>query len=63
MRNLEKGIDVEKTSKDDQYKLEAQPNSTSTLPRPSGPVNSKTDAQDASGLRFDDPHMVGKLIP
>ena len=25
MRNLEKGIEVEKTSKDDQHKLEAQP--------------------------------------
>ena len=52
MRNLEKGIEVEKTSKDDQHKLEAQPNSTSTLPRPSGPVSSKTDAQDTSSLRF-----------
>ena len=52
MRNLEKGIEVEKTSKDDKHKLEAQPNSTSTLPRPSRLVSSKTDAQDASGLRF-----------
>ena len=52
MRNLEKGIEVEKTNKDDQHKLEAQPNSTSTLSRPSGPVSSKTDAQDASKLYF-----------
>ena len=52
MRNLEKGIEVEKTSKDDQHKLEAQPNSTSTLSRPLGPVSSKTDTQDASELRF-----------
>ena len=52
MRDLEKGIEVEKTSKDDQHKLEAQPNSTSTVPRPSGPASSKTDAQDVSGLRF-----------
>ena len=52
MRNLEKGIEVEKTSKDDQHKLEAQPNSTSTLPWPSGLVRSKTDTHDASGLRF-----------
>ena len=52
MRNLEKGIEVEKTSKDDQHKLEAQPNSTLTLPRPSGQVSSKMGAQDAFGLRF-----------
>ena len=52
MRNLEKGIEVEKTSNDDQHKLKAQPNSTSTLPQPSGSVSSKMDAQDASGLHF-----------
>ena len=52
MRNLEKGIEVEKTKKDDQHKLEVQPNSTSTLSWPSGPVSSKTDAEDVSGLRF-----------
>ena len=52
MRNLEKGIEVEKTSKDDQHKLEAQPNLTLTLPRPSRPISSKMDAQDASGLHF-----------
>ena len=63
MRNLENGIEVEKTSKDDQHKLEAQPNSTSTLSWPSGPVSSKMDAQDASDSVFDDPHMVRKLIP
>ena len=52
MSNLEKGIEVEKTSKDDQHKLEAQPNSTSTLPRPSGPVSSKTGDTGVFGLRF-----------
>ena len=50
MRNLEKGIEVEKTSKND-HKLEAQPNSTLTLPRPSGPVSSKIDAQDALKMK------------
>jgi hypothetical protein len=39
-------------SKDVQAKPEAQSNPSSSLPRPSGPVCNKTDAQDASELRF-----------
>jgi hypothetical protein len=43
-KNLEKGVEVEKTSKDAQDKLEAQSNSISSLSRPSRPACSKIDA-------------------
>ena len=59
LRNIEEGHEElggrgggGNTSKDVQYKLEPQSNSTLSLPRPLGPVSSKTDAQDASGLNF-----------
>ena len=35
-----------------QVRLEAQSNSSSSLPRPAGPFDAKKDAQDAYGLRF-----------
>ena len=38
-----------------------RPKSSSSLSRPSGPVCLKLVTQDASRLRFDDTHMVGKL--
>jgi hypothetical protein len=44
MRNLEEGVEVEKISKDVQHKVEAQSNSTSSLPQPARPVCNEMDA-------------------
>jgi len=59
LRNIEEGheelggsVEAQKTSKDVQHKRKARSNSTSSLPRPLGPVCIKTDSQDASGLYF-----------
>jgi hypothetical protein len=44
MKNMEEGVEVEKTSNDVQQKREAWFNSTSSLPRPLGLVRNKIDA-------------------
>ena len=51
-RYLEKGLEVARTSRGVQFKLEAQIKLTSSPSRSSGAVFSKSDAQDAYRLRF-----------
>ena len=46
------GLEAWRTSKDAQVKEEAQTESNSIMFRSPGPARSKTDAQDASGIRF-----------
>jgi hypothetical protein len=62
MMNLEEEVEAKMTNKDVQHKPEAWSNMTSSLPRPPGLVCHKLVTHDASGLRFDDPHMDGKII-
>ncbi|WVZ58317.1 hypothetical protein U9M48_008598 [Paspalum notatum var. saurae] len=55
-KRIRKGLDTSKESErnkeDVQVKLEAQSKSSSSLPRPAGPFDTKTETQDAYGLRF-----------
>ncbi|WVZ58319.1 hypothetical protein U9M48_008600 [Paspalum notatum var. saurae] len=55
-QRIRKGLDTSKESErnkeDVQVKLEAQSKSSSSLPRPAGPFDTKTETQDAYGLRF-----------
>ncbi|WVZ97390.1 hypothetical protein U9M48_042932 [Paspalum notatum var. saurae] len=56
LERIRKGLDTSKESErnkeDVQVKLEAQSKSSSSLPRPAGPFDTKTETQDAYGLRF-----------
>ena len=49
---LEDDLEEERGNQGVQVELEAQSNSSSSLPRPAGPFGTKTGAQDAYGLRF-----------
>ncbi|WVZ70565.1 hypothetical protein U9M48_019224 [Paspalum notatum var. saurae] len=55
-QRIRKGLDTSKESErnkeDVQVKLEAQSKSSSSLPRPAGPFDTKTETQDAYGLHF-----------
>ena len=52
MKDVGTSNDAERDKEGVQVKLEAQSKSSSSMPRPAGPFDAKTGAQDAYGLRF-----------
>ena len=62
MKYLERGVEVEKASKDVQVKREARSNSNLSLPRPPGLACSKTDDKGHTNSIFNGPPMHEKLI-
>jgi hypothetical protein len=51
-KDLGTSKEPERSEEGVRVKLEAQPKSSSSLPRPAGPFDAKTGAQDVYGLRF-----------